>query len=110
MKRDHGLFGGTAEVRIKMLTGGGRKNVFTEEAVPGERGERASPGQRGLKRRGLAKRQVAGADTVLAIGKTGRGRGRTNNRMCWNVGPRVEERTKRRNSRKTRIVCSQKIK
>ena len=55
--------------RIEMLTSGGRKNVVTEEAVPGG-GERASQGQSKSKRRGLVKREEDGCDTVLAVGKT----------------------------------------
>jgi len=76
----HGLFGpwegdsGLAPpcnpcfVRIQMLTGGGPKNVFTEEAVPGG-GRKGKSGSAWVERRGLVKRQVAGADTVLAIDK-----------------------------------------
>ena len=51
-----------------MLTGGGRKNVSTEEAVPGG-GQRACHGQCGLKRRDSAKEEVDNDDTVFAIDK-----------------------------------------
>jgi len=39
-------------------------------------GERASQGQRGSQRRDLARREEAGGDTVLAIGRTGEREGR----------------------------------
>lgn len=49
-----------------VLTGGGRKNVVTEEAVP-RGGEWSGQGQRGLERRDLARGEASG-DTVLEIG------------------------------------------
>ena len=79
----HGLFGpreerrqpGTAHalvaswVRSKaMLTGSGRKNVVTEEAVPG--GARGGSGLVRVEKAGFCKRRKAGRDTVFAIGKT----------------------------------------
>jgi hypothetical protein len=79
----HGLFGpreerrqpGTAHALVapwvrskEMLTGGGRKNVVTEEAVPG--GARGRSGSVRVEKAGFCKRRKAGRDTVFAIGKT----------------------------------------
>jgi hypothetical protein len=65
-------------------------------------GQRASHGQCGLKRRGWRKKKgPAVARCSRLAGRRGERR-RTNSRVCWNVGPQLEEKARRQNSHRGR--------